>query len=203
MFITFEGIEGSGKTTQIKLLAEWFEKNGRSVLMSREPGATPFGKKIRELVLDPDQVFNSTFTELLLFYADRLEHVETLVKPALAQGQIVLCDRFLDSTEAYQIGGRGIEPKWVNQLNDMIDLRPNLTLFLDINCEEGLKRAKQRAELDRFEHESLVFHNKVRQQYTHIAKREAARFKSVDVNGLTPQEVHQKVLSIIQKEYSL
>ena len=155
MFITFEGIEGSGKTTQIQRLKVELEKRGHPVLCTKEPGGTALGLKIRQFLLDTKTDFQSQYTELLLFYIDRLEHIKQRVEPALEKGITVLCDRYIDSTIAYQVGGRGLKQQLVQTLSDLVNLTPDKTILLDLSPEEGLKRAEKRARLDRFEKESL------------------------------------------------
>lgn len=194
LFITLEGIEGSGKSTQIKRLAAYFEGKGREVLTSFEPGGTGFGQKLRDIVLDPGQTFGHEFTEILLFTADRLEHVSQVIEPALARGAVVICDRFVDSTVAYQMGGRALPEAFVRQMIGFVNLRPEKTFLLDIEVEEGLRRANSRADLDRFELEDLDFHRRVRAGYLAEAEREANRFFVVDVNGLDEDGVFGEIL---------
>jgi dTMP kinase len=124
LFVTFEGIEGSGKTTQLDKIADFLESQGRSVVRTKEPGGTPVGLKLREMILNPETQFSGSTTEVLLFFADRIEHVQTVVVPALERGDIVLCDRYFDSTEAYQIGGRGMERAFIDRLQEEVRLMP-------------------------------------------------------------------------------
>jgi dTMP kinase len=202
MFISFEGIEGSGKSTQIERVAAWFTERGRELVLTKEPGGTELGLKIRRLLLDPKTHIKHRYTETLLFYADRCEHVQCVLTPALQAGKIVLCDRYHDSTIAYQVGGRQIDARLLPSLNAAVGLIPKLTILLDLPVEEGLKRAKNRATLDRFEQEALSFHQRVRDSYLDQAKKEPERVKVVAVVGLNPDEVFEKI-EIILKEYVL
>lgn len=197
MFITFEGIEGSGKTTQIQKLEAYLKSQGKEVVRTKEPGGTLLGTQIRHWLLTPDEPFGSPYTELLLFYADRLEHLSKVVEPALSAGKMVLCDRFVDSTIAYQQVARGMPKALIASLNALLPLMPTLTFLLDLPVEEGLKRAKNRAELDRFEHESITFHKKVRQGYLNQAALEPGRIKCIVVENLSPEEVFCKIQSVL------
>ncbi|MGE4169573.1 MAG: dTMP kinase [Candidatus Margulisiibacteriota bacterium] len=193
MFITFEGIEGSGKTTQIHYLKHHFETLGKTVVTTKEPGGTPMGKLLREMILNPQVQFKHPNTEVLLFLADRFEHLQTVVKPALEAGSVVLCDRYCDSTYAYQVGGRGLSAEWIHAIDAGFVFKPNKTILLDLPAEDGIQRAKQRALLDRFEQEALDFHRRVRQAYLDVASREAERFVLVNGNQ-TPQAVFEDIL---------
>jgi dTMP kinase len=182
MFITFEGIEGSGKSTQQEKVATWLRDEGHQVCVTKEPGGTEFGMHIRKLILDPATTFESKYTELLLFYADRLEHVEGVVKPALLAGEIVLCDRYIDSTVAYQHGGRQLDIKTIESLNSLVNFSPELTILCDIEAQKGLARAKNRAELDRFEQEDIDFHHRIRAEYLTLASQYPDRIKCVNAD---------------------
>jgi dTMP kinase len=190
-FITFEGIEGCGKTTQIKLLGEHLESLGYPVLVTREPGGCPIADKIRSILLDADNRGMSSLTELFLYAAARAQHVSEVILPALKQGNIVLCDRFTDATIAYQSAGRGIEQDTVDALNLMAcqTVRPDLTVLIDCEASVGLERARRRIEAnagpreERFELEALEFHQRVRHGYLAIAHREPQRFITVDGNA--------------------
>ncbi len=199
MFISFEGIEGSGKSTQIKGVEAWLVARGREVLLTKEPGGTALGTKIRQILLDPDTHISHRYTESLLFYADRCEHVACVIKPALAAGKIVLCDRYSDSTIAYQVGGRQIDPAFLAHLSAAVGLMPELTLLLDLPVEEGLKRAKNRAALDRFEQEDLAFHDRVRAGYLSQAEREPERIRTIDVKALNQEQVFEKIEEILKE----
>jgi dTMP kinase len=196
-FITFEGVEGSGKTTQIALLADYFKSLGHEVVLTKEPGGTKIGAKLRALILDPETKLSAQNTEVLLFYADRLEHVETVIKPALAAGKIVLCDRYIDSTTAYQIGGRGVNPDIINTLNTLINLMPTQTILLDISPTEGLNRAKSRGQLDRFEQEAIEFHERLRTQYLKTAAENPDRITVISVSGKSIEAVFEDILNAI------
>ena len=201
LFITFEGPEGAGKSTQIKLLKEYLESLGRQVLVTREPGGTPLAEDFRNIVkhyqgeepLYPE-------TELLLFEAARSQHVNYVIKPALAAGNIVLCDRFTDSTEAYQGAGRSLDSAFLQKLNIFAagDCLPDLTLLFDLPPEVGLARATARAAAkssnlnDRLEDEKIDFHNRVRECFLAIARREPQRVKVLDAT-LNIEELFQQV----------
>ena len=184
-FITFEGSEGCGKTTQIEALAKALEAQGKTVLITREPGGTLIGEKIRNLLQDPVHENEiSDITELLLFSASRAELIASSIQPALKRGEIVICDRFYDSTYVYQGLGRAIGMEIVEQLNQITvgTLKPDLTILLDLDAKVGIERAKSRqsGELDRIENESLVFFEAVRNGYLELAKKEPERFKTID-----------------------
>lgn len=198
IFITFEGIEGSGKTTQNQNLATYLKEKDHQIVQTREPGGTPFGTQIREWILDPAKRFQNPLTEVLLFYADRLEHISTVIQPALDQGKIVLCDRYVDSTWAYQVGGRQMPQSLISDLNKTISLIPNLTILLDISEEEGLARATKRAKLDRFEQEEIAFHRRVRQAYLDRAAQFPDRIIKINVENLSPDQVFEIIKQIIE-----
>ena len=184
-FITFEGSEGCGKTTQIEALAKALEAQGKTVLITREPGGTLIGEKIRNLLQDPSHKNEiSDMAELLLFSASRAELIASRIQPALKRGEIVICDRFYDSTYVYQGLGRAIGMDIVEQLNQITvgTLKPDLTILLDLDAKVGIERAKSRqsGELDRIENESLVFFEAVRNGYLELAKKEPERFKTID-----------------------
>jgi dTMP kinase len=184
-FITFEGSEGCGKTTQIEALAKALEAQGKTVLITREPGGTLIGEKIRNLLQDPGHENEiSDMAELLLFSASRAELIASRIQPALKRGEIVICDRFYDSTYVYQGLGRAIDMEIVEQLNQITvgTLKPDLTILLDLDAKVGIERAKSRqsGELDRIENESLAFFEAVRNGYLELAKKEPERFKTID-----------------------
>ena len=201
MFISFEGIEGSGKTTQIRLLYDTFVKAGKEVVVSKEPGGTPFGSVIRSMLLDPNQTFHHSHTELMLFYADRLEHVAAVIRPALNRGAIVLIDRYADSTYAYQCCGRGISKENVDTLNAFVGLMPDVTILCDLPVEEGLKRAKARAGLDRFEQETMAFHERVRAGYLEKYEQEPKRICKVSVSERSIDDIHQEIIAIMKEKH--
>lgn len=173
MFITFEGPDGSGKSTQAKLLYEYLCALGKAVVLTREPGGSPLGKNIRNILLEDKSMQVSPLAELLLFCADRAEHVSKVIRPALAEKKIVLCDRYIDSTTAYQSGGRGFDLKMIETLNNYstAGLQPDLTIYIDIAPAAGLARASKYGS-DKFEAESLSFHERVRAQYLQIVNKE-------------------------------
>lgn len=188
-FITFEGGEGSGKTTQIKLAADWLRERGIPVLSTAEPGGTPLGRKIREILLNLGSWTIGAEAELLLFVAARAQHVRETILPALEAGQWVLCDRFADATLAYQGFGRGLDVAFIRTLNDFstCSLKPDLTLLFDLPVETGLERAKKRtaggrpeAAEDRFEREERTFHGRIREVYLSLAAEEPERFRIIN-----------------------
>ncbi len=196
MFITLEGIEGSGKSTVQKGLAAHFESLGRTVLCTREPGGSELGKHLRALLLDTRSHICSR-AELFLFLADRAQHVDEVIRPALARGEVVLCDRFVHSTYAYQGGGRGLDVAELQSLNaKAIDgLMPDKVLLLDLEVEQGLQRARARNAAQhisesegRFDAESVAFHTRIRQSYIKQAQEDSTRFRCIDA-GQSPAEV--------------
>lgn len=202
MFITFEGCEGCGKTTHIGLLAEYLQKTGKAVLVSREPGGTDFGEQLREILLDARQRLSDR-AEIFLFAADRAQHVQNVLQPALEKGKVVLCDRYVDSTYAYQIGGRRLPEDLVNYVIDMSSygLMPDLTFFLDLPIAEGLKRVADRKEtVTRFEQEEKDFHERVRQSFLQLAKASPKRIKVIDAAGSienTQKQIQKYVAEVI------
>jgi dTMP kinase len=190
-FITFEGIEGCGKTTQLKLLAQHLRARGQSVAVTREPGGCPIADRVREILLDAGNSAMTATTELLLYAAARAQHVAEVIKPALEAGHIVLCDRFTDATIAYQGYGRGLDQAVIAELNRLAtgSIRPDLTVLVDCPVEMGLARAMARinnsqgAREERFELESLQFHRQVREGYLKLAERERDRFIVIDGAG--------------------
>lgn len=187
MFITLEGVEGSGKSTQAQRLADWLRDEHRAdVLLTREPGGTDVTKQIRELLADPDAILDSR-AELLLFLADRAQHVATVIRPALERGTIVVCDRYVDSTIAYQAYGRGHDLEFLRSLNAWAStgLMPNLTLWVDCDVKMGLERAVKRTggPGDRFENEPLDYHHNVARGFREQHDRFPERFVRIDGNG--------------------
>lgn len=188
-FITFEGIEGCGKTTQIELFAGYLREKGHEVIVTREPGGTDIGDQIREVLLNPHNVAIAPTTELLLYGAARAQHVEEKIRPAMKAGKIVLSDRYADATTAYQGAARNLPKEILKKLHEVAtgDLVPDITFLLDLPAELSLKRARdrniERGHEDRFENEEMEFHKKVRKGYLEIAKREPGRVIVVDGSG--------------------
>ncbi len=203
-FITFEGIEGCGKTTQIKLLKQDLTDQGFKVLLTREPGGCPIADQVRAVLLDAANKVMTPSAELLLYAGARAQHVEEIIKPALAAGVIVLCDRFIDATTAYQGYGRGLDLARINQLNEMATagVKPQLTVLLDCPVEVGLKRALARinssmgAREERFELESAQFHQRVRQGYLQLAATEKDRFITID-GSRDVEETHTAIKAAV------
>ena len=197
-FISFEGIEGSGKSTQVKLLAEYLRNKGHNVLETVEPGGTKIGEKIRKLLLEP-QNHMDPLAELLLYYSSRAQHVREIIYPAIQKKTVVITDRFTDSTVAYQGHARGIDLAVINTLDDIVvpDMKPFLTILLDMDVEEGLRRNRRAQKEDRFELETVEFHNRVRKGFLQIAGEEPERVKIVDASSST-EEVSRKVIRIVE-----
>ena len=203
MFITLEGIDGCGKTTQAEMLVGWLRGRGHKVLHTREPGGTEIGRKIRAILLDPENKKITGLTELMLYSADRAQHLAEIIEPALKEGCVVVCDRFSDATEAYQGHARGLRLETIEMLTRIATAgrKPDLTLLLDIPADKALSRAKAREEDGdgkeaRFEQESLRFHEKVREGYLKIAAREPGRVKVIDATG-SPEEVQARILEFL------
>lgn len=182
LFITLEGPEGAGKSTNREYLAELLMQAGIEVVLTREPGGTPLAERIRELLLAPDSEVMAVDTELLLMFAARAQHLAGVIRPALARGAVVLCDRFTDATYAYQGGGRGVAYERIAILEQFVqgDLRPDLTLVFDLPVEVGLARAAARGKLDRFEQEQQSFFEAVRQTYLARAAQAPERYRVLD-----------------------
>jgi dTMP kinase len=181
-FLTIEGTEGVGKSTNLAFVRDWLQAKGVEVVVTREPGGTPLAEEIRSLLLAKrDEPVNET-AELLLVFAARAQHIAQVIQPALARGAWVLSDRFTDATFAYQGGGRGLSTETIAQLEQLVQgsLRPDLTLILDIDVELGLNRARQRGELDRFESETMAFFERVRSAYRARAEQAPSRYALVD-----------------------
>ena len=201
-FISFEGIDGSGKSTQLRLIAGDLRVQGFDVLTTMEPGGTPLGRRLREAFLETEENV-APLAELLLFAADRAQHVNFLVKPALEQGKIVISDRFADATFAYQGAGRGFDEKTVNQVIRLATdgLKPDLTLFFDIPIEKAILRTNSRPDKEtiknRMDKETSEFYTRVREAYLRIAPKEPKRFRIIDASG-SINEVHGKVLEIVK-----
>lgn len=200
LFITLEGPEGAGKSTNREYLAARLREQGIDVLLTREPGGTPLAERVRELLLAPSEEPMASDTELLLVFAARAQHLAQVIVPALQRGAVVLCDRFTDATYAYQGGGRGLDVERIALLEDFVQgtLRPDLTLVFDLPVEVGLSRAAARGRLDRFEQEGRDFFEAVRDTYLQRANAEPARYRILDaaqsleavqrdLDGLLPQ----------------
>ncbi|ATB63974.1 dTMP kinase [Pseudomonas mosselii] len=182
LFITLEGPEGAGKSTNREYLAARLREQGVDVVMTREPGGTPLAERIRELLLAPSEERMAVDTELLLMFAARAQHLAEVIRPALARGAVVLCDRFTDATYAYQGGGRGLPVERIAILEAFVqgELRPDLTLVFDLPVEVGLARAAARGRLDRFEQEGQAFFEAVRQAYLQRAGQQPQRYRLLD-----------------------
>ncbi|MFK8066722.1 MAG: dTMP kinase [Gammaproteobacteria bacterium] len=201
LFITLEGVEGVGKTTQLEFIAEYLLSQGRELVITREPGGTTIGEAIRELVLDNKHTGMASDTELLLMFAARAEHIDKVIQPALDAGKVVLCDRFTDASYAYQGLGRNIPEDRITLLKDWVQqaLKPDLTLLLDAPVELGLERAAKRSEKDRFESEAIEFFDAVRRCYLQIAKNDPRRVKIIDA-AQPLDSVKKQVLSVLKQE---
>lgn len=199
MFISFEGTEGVGKTTLIRRLFEYFQQQGKDVVLTREPGGTPLAEQIRLLLLSVNHDEKmSNDTELLLMYAARAQHIETVILPALAAGKIVLCDRFTDSSFAYQCAGRGLSRDKLQLLNEnFVAQMPDLTFWLDAPIELGMTRARERGALDRFEQEKITFFESVRSGFAEIHARDPERMKRLDATQ-TEEAVFAEALSYLE-----
>lgn len=199
-FLTIEGTEGVGKSTNLAFVADWLRGRGIEVIVTREPGGTPLAEEVRGLLLSKrDEAVDET-AELLLVFAARAQHLARVIRPALARGAWVLSDRFTDATFAYQGGGRGLSKSTIEQLEQLVqgDLRPDLTLILDIDVELGLNRARQRGELDRFESEAIVFFERVRAAYRQRAELAPNRYALVDA-GKTLDEVQIEIDQVLTR----
>jgi dTMP kinase len=198
-FITVEGGEGAGKSSNLAYIQTMLEAAGKQVLFTREPGGTPLGESIRELLLGHQHTGMADETELLLMFAARAEHLHSKILPALEAGTWVLCDRFTDASYAYQGAGRGITHERIATLEQYVqgDLRPDLTLLLDLPVETGLERAGKRSAPDRFEREAVEFFHKVRQGYLQIAANEPGRVRVIDASPAL-EEVQQQISTVLQ-----
>ena len=216
-FITFEGLDGSGKSTQLDKLARSLRSHGLSVTVTREPGGTTTGERIREVLLHSATCGLSPLTEMALMFASRAQHIHEVILPALSEGRIVLCDRFTDSTEAYQGGGRKLGTKPVLQMHEILcgNLRPDLTILLENDLAFSIERARRRnrkqqsrteraSEKDenRFEQENRAFFGRVRQAYLAIAAREPQRVHVINARG-TPSETHAVIMELVRKKLKI
>lgn len=205
VFISFEGIEGSGKSTQARLLAESFSKEGYRVFLTREPGGTLLGDRIRDLLLDPAHTMMHELTELLLYNAARTQHLKEKISPELEGGAVVITDRFTDSTVAYQGYGRGVDLSVIYAMDRIATggFTPRLTVLLDMDVTEGRRRNREAQKTDRFELEDLAFHQKVREGFLKIAGRDPGRFVVInasiplaEASGIIRQHAHSLVSEI-------
>lgn len=204
LFITFEGIEGSGKTTQIRLLKDYLDKKGIPCKITREPGGTSIGEKIRNILLNPEHQNMTPLSELFLYEASRAQHVHEIIKPLIKQKIVIICDRFADASIAYQAFGRGLDLKLVERLNRIASqgLRPDITFILDCPLDLGLKRALDRNQKgetvkeDRFEREDIKFHQRVRKGYIELAKKDPRRIKIIDTR-FGEAEVFERIRKIV------
>lgn len=202
-FITLEGIDGSGKSTQMRLLAGDLRMRGHDVLTTLQPGGTPLGRRLRESFLETEENVHP-MAELLLFAADRAQHVNFLIKPALEEGKIVISDRYADATTAYQGAGRGFDEKMIAQVIKLATdgLKPDLTLFFDVPIDKAIIRTNSRSDdetkQNRMDREDAEFYTRVREAYLAIGRREPKRFKIIDASG-SIEEVHHKALEIIDR----
>ena len=213
-FITFEGLDGTGKSTQMRKLAAALREAGHTVIETREPGGTPTGEKIRRVLLDSGTAGLSSLSEMALMFASRAQHIAEVIEPGLASGAIVLCDRFTDSTEAYQGSGRRLGSEAVGELHRILcgNLQPDLTLLLDSNPQMSVSRARRRNKRtsknggrhdeNRFESETRAFFTRVREGYLAIAKRESGRVVTVDARG-TPGQTHVRIREVVQQKLKI
>jgi dTMP kinase len=206
IFITLEGVEGSGKTTQIELLEKVLEAKGLQVIKTQEPGGTKIGAMIRKILLDPKNKEIDPVTELLLYSASRVQHMKEVILPAIKAGKIVLCDRFSDATIAYQGFGRGLDLDEIKKLDLLLtgNMKPSLTFLLDLDPEKGLLRAKKRIEKNssvregRIEQEGFSFHKRVREGYLKLAEEEPDRIKVIGAD-LPVEEVHKRIIEVVKE----
>ena len=203
--ITLEGIEGAGKSSHMQFIAEKLQQTGKEILLTREPGGTDLGEGIRALLLTKNEEVMFEETELLLMFAARAQHVQQLILPAMAEGKIVICDRFTDSSYAYQGGGRGISIERIRQLEAWLfsgvlsGFKPDLTLLLDLSVETGLSRARTRGEADRFEIETVNFFQNARDTFLSIAQNEPDRVKVIDAEQQL-ETVQSSILEVLVEQ---
>ena len=206
-FITIEGTEGVGKTTNIAFIKQWLDDNGISFINTREPGGTPLAEEIRQVLLSNRDEEVCSKAELLMMFAGRAQHIDQVIEPQLAQGNWVLCDRFTDATYAYQGAGREMGDDLIQSLETMVqgDMRPDLTLVLDVPVELGLERAGKRSEPDRFELEKTDFFNRVRQAYLSMATNNPQRYKIIDASQtleIVQLQIADTLKSFLQKDHN-
>ncbi|MDH3514542.1 MAG: dTMP kinase [Gammaproteobacteria bacterium] len=200
LFITLEGGEGAGKSTNLVFVRQWLQHEGFDVIVTREPGGTEVGERVRDILLHGKQTHITPESEMLLMFAARFEHINKVIRPALAAGKVVLCDRFTDATYAYQGGGRGLDADRIAVIENWVqgDLRPDLTLLFDVPVEAGRERAGQRSEPDRFERENNEFFRRVRETYLARAAREPDRIRLIDASRPLEQ-VEQQITGVLQE----
>ena len=214
-FITFEGLDGTGKSTQMRKLAALLRAAGHKVIETREPGGTATGEKIRKVLLDSGTAGLAPLAEMALMFASRAQHIAEVIEPGLAAGNVVLCDRFTDSTEAYQGSGRRLGSEPVRELHRVLcgNLQPDLTILLDSNPHASVNRARRRNKRhskiagrshdeNRFEQETRAFFGRVREGFAAIARREPGRVVTVDARG-TPGHTHEKIREVVQRKLKL
>ncbi|HET7570073.1 MAG TPA: dTMP kinase [Gammaproteobacteria bacterium] len=200
LFITLEGGEGVGKSTQMSTVRDWLASRGHDVVVTREPGGTPLAESIRDVVLGAEQEV-PPLAELLLMFAARVSHVEKVIAPALAAGKTVLCDRFVDATYAYQGGGRGLPTEQIDALTSWLPAaaQPDVTILIDVPVELGLERARRRGEPDRFEKEKVQFFQRVRDTYLERARAFPGRFIVIEANRKPPKRVSAEIIERLAK----
>ena len=201
-FLTIEGVDGAGKSTQLPRIESWLRGRGIETLVTREPGGTPFGESLRALLLDPRFTGMSPMAELLVMFAARAEHLEKRIVPALASGVWVLCERFTDATFAYQGGGRGIDPDRIGALEEAVQghMRPDLVIVLDLPIEVGLTRSAERGAADRFEREDVEFFRRVRETYLGRARKHPERYAVIDAHA-GEQAVTERLIRAISERF--
>lgn len=202
IFITMEGPDGSGKTTQIDLLKKYLESKGYDIVIAREPGGTAISEAIREIILNKEYQEMSYMTELLLYASARAQLVNQVIKPALNEGKAVICDRFVESSAVYQGIGRGLGVDTVYEVNNYAlgEVKPKLTIFMDLDADAGIKRKKNQAELDRMEMEDLSFHKRVVEGYRQLAKLYPERIYPVDAT-LPIEEIHSIIVEEVERRF--
>lgn len=200
LFITLEGGEGAGKSTNLAFIRQWLQRAGHEVVVTREPGGTELGERVRDILLHGKQLHITPESEMLLMFAARSEHLAKVIHPALAAGKVVLCDRFTDATYAYQGGGRGLAPERIASMESWVqgDLRPDLTLLFDVPVDAGRARAGQRGEPDRFEREDNDFFTRVHATYLARAQAEPKRMRVIDAGRSLPQ-VEQQIAAMLKE----
>lgn len=200
LFITLEGGEGAGKSTNLAFIRQWLQRAGHEVLVTREPGGTELGERVRDILLHSKQLHITPESEMLLMFAARSEHIAKVIGPALVAGKVVLCDRFTDATYAYQGGGRGLPSERIAAIENWVqgDLRPDLTLLFDVPVEAGRERAGQRSEPDRFEREDNEFFLRVREAYLYRATSEPARIRIIDASQRI-EMVERQITAVLEE----